>query len=136
MITCQWKGPHGKPCLTPLVERRTAIGGLEWGCPKCDRRRAGICADCPQPVHGKVGRAERCQPHQVARQRAYWTWYDGIRRPKKADPMAYDDMGRIGGKKGGRARARSLTKERRQEIARLGGQAKWARVRAAQAVAA
>lgn len=131
--TCQWKGPHGKPCLTPLVERRTAIGALAWDCPKCARRLAGICADCPSPVKGTVGRAQRCAVHAAINQRAYWRWYDGLRRPKKPDPMAYDDMGRLGGKKGGRARARSLTKARRQEIARMGGLAASANRRAARA---
>lgn len=133
-LTCQWKGPHGKPCLTALVERRNALGALAWACQTCARRVAGLCADCPSPVKGMVGRAQRCAVHVVARQRAYWTWYDGTRRPRKPDPMAYDAMGRLGGLKGGRARARSLSKERRQEIARMGGLAASANRRAAVAV--
>lgn len=34
-------------------------------------------------------------------------------------------LGRLGGKKGGRARAARLTPERRQEIARKAAQARW-----------
>jgi hypothetical protein len=34
-------------------------------------------------------------------------------------------LGRLGGLKGGKARAARLSKERRQEIARMGAQARW-----------
>ena len=40
------------------------------------------------------------------------------------DPLAVE-LGRRGGEKGGRARARSLTPERRREIARLAAKARW-----------
>ena len=36
-------------------------------------------------------------------------------------------LGRLGGKKGGKARAAKLGKKRRQEIARLAAQARWGR---------
>lgn len=36
-------------------------------------------------------------------------------------------LGRLGGKKGGPARARKLTKEQRTEIARKAAQARWAK---------
>lgn len=36
-------------------------------------------------------------------------------------------LGRLGGKKGGKARAAKLTPEQRQEIARKAAQARWAR---------
>ena len=36
-------------------------------------------------------------------------------------------LGRLGGKKGGKARAEKLSKKRRQEIARLAAQARWGR---------
>src|SRR5438270_928209 len=29
-------------------------------CPLCERRKRGICRDCPRPVEGQVGRAIRC----------------------------------------------------------------------------
>ena len=38
-------------------------------------------------------------------------------------------LGRLGGKKGGKARAAKLTKERRQEIARKAAQARWKKKR-------
>lgn len=40
------------------------------------------------------------------------------------DPLAVE-LGRRGGEKGGRARARSLMPERRREIARLAAKARW-----------
>lgn len=39
-------------------------------------------------------------------------------------------LGRLGGKKGGPARALSLSAERRSEIARLAARARWAKVEA------
>ncbi len=36
-------------------------------------------------------------------------------------------LGRLGGKKGGKARAAKLTKERRSEIARKAAQARWSK---------
>jgi len=46
------------------------------------------------------------------------------KRPKKKNPAAVA-LGRLGGKKGGKARAASLTKERRAEIAKTAAQARW-----------
>lgn len=40
------------------------------------------------------------------------------------DPAAVS-LGRKGGLKGGKARAKALTAQERKEIARLGGQARW-----------
>jgi hypothetical protein len=45
-------------------------------------------------------------------------------------------LGRLGGLRGGPARARKLTEAERQAIARSGGKARWARHRQAQAAAA
>ncbi len=42
--------------------------------------------------------------------------------PKNPHAVA---LGRLGGLKGGKARAKSLTKEQRQEIARKAAQARW-----------
>lgn len=49
-----------------------------------------------------------------------------VERPKETEknPAAVA-LGRLGGRKGGKARAAKLTKERRSEIARKGGQARW-----------
>ena len=44
--------------------------------------------------------------------------------PKQKNPAAVE-LGRLGGKKGGRARAAKLTPERRREIARKAAQARW-----------
>jgi len=41
-------------------------------------------------------------------------------------------LGRLGGKKGGRARAEKLTSERRQEIAKKAAQSRWSRHKAHQ----
>ena len=46
------------------------------------------------------------------------------REPKKN--LAAVALGRLGGLKGGKARAEKLTKKRRQEIARQAAQARWA----------
>ena len=43
---------------------------------------------------------------------------------KKKNPAAVE-LGRLGGLKGGKARAKKLTPERRSEIARKGGQDSW-----------
>jgi hypothetical protein len=45
--------------------------------------------------------------------------------PRK-NPAAVE-LGRLGGKKGGKARATKLTAERRQEIARKAAEARWTR---------
>lgn len=45
-------------------------------------------------------------------------------RPKKKNPAAVA-LGRMGGKKGGSARAGALTPERRAEIARSAAAARW-----------
>ncbi len=47
------------------------------------------------------------------------------RPPKPAKTFDAVDMGRLGGLKGGRARAASLTPARRREIAKKGAQARW-----------
>lgn len=47
---------------------------------------------------------------------------------KKKDPAAVS-LGRRGGKKGGKARARNLSKERLSEIGREGAEARWAKYR-------
>lgn len=44
--------------------------------------------------------------------------------PPKKNPAAVA-LGRLGGKKGGKARAESLTPERRKEIAKKAAEARW-----------
>jgi hypothetical protein len=45
-------------------------------------------------------------------------------QPDHKNPAAVE-LGKLGGKKGGKARAEKLTKEERQEIARRAAQARW-----------
>lgn len=47
------------------------------------------------------------------------------REPQPQKNPAAVALGRLGGKKGGKARAKSLTPEQRSEIARLAAQARW-----------
>ena len=49
----------------------------------------------------------------------------GSDQPKKKNPAAVA-LGKLGGLKGGKARAEKLTKERRTEIARKAAKARWA----------
>jgi hypothetical protein len=49
---------------------------------------------------------------------------DELSAPTGKDPAAVS-LGRKGGLKGGKARAKSLTAEQRAEIARLAAQARW-----------
>ncbi|MBA3852912.1 MAG: hypothetical protein C0503_00775 [Gemmatimonas sp.] len=100
-----------------------------FDCPRCERREAGVCATCPRRVRGMVGRAEFCESCYVRRQQQLGRlrkkeWRREYRERVPAIPLAE------AGRRAGRSRARNLSPERRQEIARMGGQAKWARVRA------
>jgi hypothetical protein len=45
-------------------------------------------------------------------------------QPDDKNPAAVE-LGKLGGKKGGKARAKKLTPEQRQDIARLAAQARW-----------
>jgi hypothetical protein len=49
---------------------------------------------------------------------------DRTSKGKKKNPAAVA-LGRLGGLKGGKARAQKLTPEQRSEIARLGGRNRW-----------
>ena len=52
-------------CGGQLEDRRDAMTGriYRW-CPRCDRRRRGVCQDCPRPVAGRIGYAMRCVEHK------------------------------------------------------------------------
>lgn len=143
LVRCQVKRGAGTRCGGLLLHRSDAIGRLRWHCPKCKRRKAGICQDCPCPVAGAVGKAERCAPCEVlhrrkraltyrhrnlevvqARQRAH----DARRRREKRGgrpPMSSREQGLLGGA----ARAQALTPERRSEIARQAVETRWAKWR-------
>lgn len=47
------------------------------------------------------------------------------KKPEKEKNPAAVALGRLGGKKGGKARAESLTDERKKEIARKAAKARW-----------
>src|SRR4051812_37594755 len=68
------------------------VGRVVEKCPLCERRRAGICRDCPARVEGEVGKALRCarckreakrqqeaawhrDPEVLRRRRARWRKY-------------------------------------------------------------
>lgn len=128
-MTCPRKGPHGKRCGGALVSRIDRIGRVHFDCPRCERRLAGVCAECPRPVRGRVGRAEFCEScyhkreHEKGRLRKK-AWRREYRERVPAIPLS------VAGHRAGVARARNLSPERRREIAQMGGRAKWARVRA------
>ena len=63
-------------------------------------------------------RPAREKPDRTAEKKAM-----GEQRPKNAAAV---ELGRLGGKKGGPARAAKLTSEQRSEIGRKGGRARWA----------
>jgi len=53
------------------------------------------------------------------------TGEEPITPPPKEKNKAAQELGRLGGKKGGKARAESLTPEQRSEIAKKAAKARW-----------
>lgn len=53
--------------------------------------------------------------------------------PQREKNPAAVELGRLGGKKGGKARAQKLTAARRKEIAQQAAEARWAKARQAEA---
>ncbi len=51
---------------------------------------------------------------------------EGVVAPESGKNPAAVELGRLGGKKGGPARAKKLTPEQRREIAKKGAAARWA----------
>lgn len=143
--TCGVKGPGGRVCGAVLRERIARFGQLAWDCPRCERRKAGICADCPRPVVGTVGKAERCAEHRRLALRENDRDY-AVRDPQRARRQSRDGMNRHrvrirhgapplscreSGRRAGLARAAALTPEQRRAIAGKAGRARWARQRMA-----
>lgn len=60
----------GGPCSGPLETRLDAIGRALLVCPWCERKAAGLCRDCSQPVAGRVGYSIRCARHTDGAKRA------------------------------------------------------------------
>ena len=129
-MKCIRRGPRGKRCGGDIVPHIDRLGRVRYDdCERCARRERGVCATCPRPVRGKRRNSEFCEPCYQARQRERGrlrkkAWRREYRELVPAIPLS------VAGHRAGVARARNLSPERRQEIARMGGQAKWARVRA------
>jgi len=51
------------------LEFTSVAGKVVESCARCDRRRAGICRDCPALVEGYVGKAIRCARCKILRRR-------------------------------------------------------------------
>lgn len=139
-IRCDFRRGAGTVCGTLLLAETDRIGRVRFTCPACARRKAGICADCPRPVAGQIGKAlrcVRCQKAAESERTKRWRARDleGVRarareiqarlRTKKrgGPPMPREEQYR----RLGELRAAALTPERRREIARLGGLASAAR---------
>src|SRR5438046_842328 len=57
--TCQRK--QGSGHCGAILETVVLEGGrTRIVCPLCERRKRGVCQDCPRPVEGRVGTALRC----------------------------------------------------------------------------
>jgi len=113
------------------------IGRVVESCPRCARREAGICRHCPQPVGGKRGIAIFCPKHLRLHVNArVMRWQRSLRGsslPEGCPKLSPADAARIGGLKGGRARAEKLTAAERRAIARKAGRAGAAATRAREA---
>lgn len=134
-------------CRAQLVEEVDRLGRLQWRCPQCERRKAGICQLCQRKVDGKVGVAYYCGPCKVIKRRSYvmkWQrnnlkkvaegqrrrrWQEKYGRKPPKTPMTLQEAGRLGGKLGSQARIASLGPERVREIALKANAARWAKHR-------
>lgn len=128
---------HGT--LEILTDR---LGRTFEHCAACERRKRGICADCPHRVAGTVGKAlrcERCRKAALVRDGARWRDRDPAHvRALHRDNSRQRRDRRRGGPPGdpktlavlrGKRRAEALTPERRREIVRLAVNTRWAKAR-------
>lgn len=147
---CDVRRPGGRLCPGVLTFHTDTLGRVHWTCPRCARRHAGRCADCPCDVDGQVGKAERCarcrkrkaardnalsrarEPERLRRRSKLWHRQRRSRDRNGQPPLTPHAVGL----RAGAARAAALTPERRTEIARLAVTARWDRVRAARQAAA
>lgn len=63
-ITCPRRFSQQEECGGRLETLVLPGGATTTLCPRCERLKAGICLDCPQPVVGRVGVARRCAEHR------------------------------------------------------------------------
>lgn len=146
---CAVRRPGGRVCGCVLRFVTDRIGRVHEVCDRCARRKAGICSDCPLPVDGTVGKAERCADcKREAARRADAAWYLrdlgharalGRARMRRRlakqgrTPMTRAEACRKAALASSRVRLERVPLERRREIARLGGLATQAKRRAQQA---
>lgn len=147
MALCTVKRGGGRPCGGALTFRTDSLGRLVASCARCTRRAAGVCRDCPRPVAGTVGKADRCAPCRARALRdadERWKERDpqharAVRRVQKrrrrraqGRPMLTRAAAmRVAGRASGLAQAARMTPEERSARARLGGLAAQAKRRAA-----
>lgn len=104
--TCGVRRGAGAVCggvLETVIDRWT--GRTTTTCPRCERRKKGICQDCPRPVAGQVGKSLRCEEHTLAAKRNDWRRYDQRHRESR--------------RRQDRARTRRLTPEQRAHKAEV-----------------
>lgn len=141
-MKCTFKLGAGTRCGGSVSFSTDSLGRLVEHCPRCARRRAGLCADCPRPVDGAIGKALRCAIcKKRALKRNHQRWYardpEHARDVRRVAHKNYRDRRRGGPptpkeeryQRLGHLRAAALTPERRSEIARTAINARWARVK-------
>lgn len=59
------------------------LGQTISSCPRCERRRRGICRDCPRPVEGAIGKSLRCATCKLEADRANMRRYERANREER-----------------------------------------------------
>lgn len=99
--TCAWRqGKYGE-CGGVLEHDVDRAGRVIVTCLRCERRRRGICQDCPNPVEGRVGSARRCRACKHQEKKAAYEryrarhpevvarWLRATKQLKYTDPARY-----------------------------------------------
>lgn len=131
----------GATCSGTLIFGTDQLGRVTSHCPSCARRRAGVCAECPKPVTGTVGRALRCAGCKRTRNNTlaldcYFRYHDANleagrekrRKERKRkygheEPLPREERGRRGGLVSGPRQFGAMPKVRLRKIASRGGRA-------------
>lgn len=135
-----------RTCQGQVREVTDRLGRLFVVCDACARRKAGVCARCPRKVAGTIGYAKYCADCKAVVHRQRVAAYE--ERLREFDPQrhaarltkerlrAWRKRGALtleertarrkaGGQKGAATRAATMSPERRREIARKAGLARW-----------
>lgn len=135
-----------RTCQGQVREVTDHLGRLFFVCDACARRNAGVCARCPRKVAGTIRQAKYCAECKAIAHRERVAAYE--QRLREFDPQrhearltrerlrAWRNRGALtpeertarqqaGGQKGAATRAAKLSPERRREIARKAGLARW-----------